>query len=38
VDIDNPLLYDITWNTERVQPTSIAEAIVAVIKERGKAD
>ncbi len=34
VDIDNPLLYDAIWNTSAVRAGSIADAIVALIKDR----
>jgi cytidylate kinase len=36
-DIDDPLLYDVTWNTSTVAFEAIAEAIVCIIKERVKA-
>jgi cytidylate kinase len=36
-DIDDPLLYDVTWNTGTVTFEAIAEAIVCIIKERVKA-
>ncbi len=35
-DIDDPLLYDVTWNTGAASFEAIAEAIVSVIKHRAK--
>lgn len=37
LDINDPLLYDATWNTATVSFESIAESIVVVIKQRVKA-
>jgi cytidylate kinase len=36
-EIDNPLLYDVTWNTATVAFETIAEAIVRIIKQRVEA-
>ncbi len=34
VDVDDALLYDVTWNTSRVTPQAIAHAITAVLRDR----
>ncbi|MGI9288754.1 MAG: AAA family ATPase [Pseudomonadales bacterium] len=34
VNVDDPLLYDVTWNTEEVNLQAIAQAIAAVLRNR----
>lgn len=34
VDVDDALLYDVTWNTGQVAPQAIAHAITAVLRDR----
>ena len=36
VAIDNPLLYDVTWNTGTMSVETIAMATIAAIKQRRK--